>query len=399
MTNSFNPFTEQINVEYFVGREHLLQQFRDNLNGLRSRVPNHQFIAGVHGTGKTSLLAKLVELSKSEGFLAVMPILDAEVLSRGHIFTIMRSLISGVELTPGVRVSGLVSDWDKGKDSVYFQLPKTEDLKSDRLRHDLETVQKLLKEANIPGAVICIDEGQRIDGRALSALKNSLQMLDYYLLSISLRIISDSDGAVVEGRRLLETKAAEEAEGDIGAARFYVTGIPIGPFETNEEAADCIHRRLYDNVIQFDDEVIERIGWVNGRTPKNMISFSSALYNDAKRINISQVDVKVFNQTFRSVHGKKLSEAETFIINSSFDIATALRGLLELGQAADASTIANHLYPGIASDVRETLAEGIQGNLEHVCSTTPFCNKVQDRFEMSGPIDAYSVGLAIGLWK
>lgn len=399
MTNNFNPFTEQINVEYFVGREHLLQQFRDSLDGLKSGVPNHQFIAGVHGTGKTSLLAKLVEMSESEGFLAAMPTLDAELLSRGHIFTIMRSLISGVELTPGVGISGLVDDWDKGKDSVYFQLPKTEDLKSDRLRHDFETVRRFLKEANIPGAVICIDEGQRIDGRALSALKNSLQMLDYFLLSISVRIVSDAEGAVVEGRRLLETKAAGEAEGDIGAARFYVTGIPVGPFESKEEAADCIHRRLYDNAIQFDEDVIERIGWVNGRTPKSMISFSSALYNHAKRFNISRVGVGAFNETFKSIHGKKAAEAETFTINSSFDVALALRGLLELGQAADAATIANHIYPGIAADLHATFAEGIQGSLDHVCSTSTFCRKTQDKYEISDPINAYSVGLAIGLWK
>ena len=48
-----NPFTETKAGKYFVGREEEIDQFKYYLNGLRSGNPNHFYVAGVHGTGKT----------------------------------------------------------------------------------------------------------------------------------------------------------------------------------------------------------------------------------------------------------------------------------------------------------------------------------------------------------
>jgi hypothetical protein len=396
MTQDFNPFIEQIVVEYFVGREYKLKQFRGDLSGLKAKMPNHQYIAGVNGTGKTSYLAKLVEIAKGDGFIAVMPTLDAQSLSYGHVTTIMRSVVVGLQEQKGDHVPQIVNDWDSGKDSKYFYHPRAEELKGDRVRQDFEKLAALMKEANIPGAVICIDEGQRIDGRAMSALKNALQHLSSYLVVLSWRLLSDAGGAVAAGRLELDTKASTEAEGDIGASRFYVTGVPLGPFDTDQEAAQCIQRRLVDNTIQFDDEVVARIGRIASRLPKTMVLFANNVYQNAQKDAVQLVRSPLLNQTFRNMYPKEVMAAVTLLDNSPTGVRSALRGLLELRQASKPATIATHLYPGTKPELLSNLVDGIQGNLDRVCNSSSFCVKTQDRYEIPNPVDAYALELALG---
>lgn len=64
-----NPFTEQIeDINYFVGRDKLLNDFRAYLRGLKDGRANHQYVAGLHGTGKTHYLYKLAEMASEEKF-------------------------------------------------------------------------------------------------------------------------------------------------------------------------------------------------------------------------------------------------------------------------------------------------------------------------------------------
>jgi hypothetical protein len=394
MPQEFNPFTEQIAVQYFVGREHQLKQFKSDLNGLRSGMPNHQYVAGLEGAGKTTYLAKLVQIAKDEGFLAVMPTLDARGLSRDHISTILASVVRGVQEMPANDLQLLI-DWNSGKDAKYFLHPKTEELKSDRVRADFETLAKFLLERKIPGVVICIDEGQRIDGRAMSVLKNSLQYMHNYLIVISLRLVSASEGAVAAGRDLLNTKAMNEAEGDIGASRFYVTGVPIGPFDSEPEANQCIRLRLAGNIIQFDEDVIKQIGKISDRIPKNMIRLANNLYNLARQYSVQLVDISRLDEAFRSLYQSELLQAMELIANSSSTTRTVIRGLLKVGHACDSTMVCNQVYLGAPPDAFTSLVESVKGELERLSKTCTFILKREENFLISNPVYGYALRLVL----
>jgi AAA ATPase domain len=396
MPSEGNPFTEQIEVEYFVGREELLKQFHNDLNGLKAQHPNHQYVAGLNGTGKTTYLAKLVELAKTGNFLTAMPTLDQQVVARPHVSKIMRELIRELQ----VRLAGnYLDDWDSGGKSKHFYHPRSEELDSDRLRQDFQTIEKFMKEAGIPGAVICIDEGQRIDGRALSALKNSLQHLRSYLIVLSIRLVTDAGGAVAAGRNWLDVKVSSEAEGDLGASRFYVTGVSLGPFDTDDEAAQCIKRRLDGNIIQFDDDVIARIGRISSRLPKHIISISNTLYNEALKAGKYAVGTALLNQTFRNMYQKQVQEAMILLNNAPATTRSAFKGLLQLRQPATATEIAARLYPTADAEVQAPIADGIQVALEKVSAlpSVTFLSKADDHFDVPDPAYVYALELALGM--
>lgn len=389
----FNPFNESAAGEYFVGRENQIQQFKLSLNGLRQANPGHTYIAGVHGTGKTSYLAKLVEIATQEGFLAVLPTLDPNVLAREHISTIIASIIEGIDRVRGGEPT-LKNDWDKGKDSALFRHPRVDGVENNRMRQDFEMLGNVMKDSHVPGVVVCVDEGQRIDPRALSALKNALQFLSSFLIVISLRLISDTSGAVQSGRSMLDTKA-QEAEGDFGASRFYVNGLAIGPFETDNEVSDCIVRRLSKNEIQFDKEVIDHIAEITGRTPRDIIRLSHEAYNMAVERQVNIVNLELLNETFRKKYHIELREGLSLANSISEQGRSALRGLLKVGGKANAIAIANYLHPDATELTRSYLINGIQGDLERICGLSSYCIKSNDYFEVPNPIYAYALRLAL----
>jgi len=67
----FNPFNVQWMERYFVGRQDELRVFEINLQGLKQGQQSHLLVAGVHGTGKTFYLNKLVEIAKSKNCIGV----------------------------------------------------------------------------------------------------------------------------------------------------------------------------------------------------------------------------------------------------------------------------------------------------------------------------------------
>lgn len=391
----FNPFTEQVAVRYFVGREDELTNFRTDLSGLRAKMPNHQFVAGVNGSGKTWYLAKLVEIAESEGFVAAMPTLDAQSLARGHVDSVMRAVVAAVAKRLDESLP-LVDDWDKGAESTYFQHPRSTEVHSDRVRNDFETLARILAEANIAGAVICIDEGQRIDGRAMSALKNALQHVNSFLVVLSLRLVSDERGAATEGRLLLETKAVNEAEGDVGAARFYVNGVSLGPFSTDAEVDACIRRRLEDHTIDFLEDVISRISRLSGRVPKTIVNISNAVYDAAQKSKKSVADIAVLNSSFIGLHGAQFAAATTLVEGMAQSSRMALSALVQLRAPASATDIAQHLYPTVTPQLRVGLIDAVETGLTRICSPGAPCKKTDDKFEIATPVDAYALELALG---
>ncbi len=252
-----NPFTETIDGDYFVGREQELAIFEANLQGLRSKRPIHGYVAGIHGTGKTFYLYKISDIARSRNFCAVTSVLDASIPAYDQMTGLLRAIVVAVQsdlLRAGVPSgSGLEADWRFGEGSKLFQHPRHKSLTSDAVRQDLETLAEHARAAGRDGIVVCIDEGQRIEPFALSALKNALQPLGFYMVMLSLRLASDSRGGTVEGRSLLEERASL-AEGDIGAARLFVTGISMGPFASDLEVHRFFEKRTANSSIHFSHE-------------------------------------------------------------------------------------------------------------------------------------------------
>lgn len=394
---SFNPFNESVAGRYFVGREDQIRQFNLDLNGLRAKNPRHMYIAGVHGTGKTSYLAKLVEIGAASGFVAVQTSLNESAIARDHVNTIMEAVVKGIEDRRKKDGStAILSDWNKGNDSTLFQFPRSASLDNNKMRQDFETLSKYMDDWNIPGIVICIDEGQWIDPRALSGLKNALQFSNSFLTVLSLRLVRDVNNAVDEGRAVLDRKA-QDAGADTGASRFYVVGLPIGAFDTEKEAEECIKKRLKDNDIQFSDEVVTRIGRITGRVPRDMVRLSSMVYDNAARDQIACVNLDLLNETFRTKYPEEIRGAASLYNEISEQARSALRGLLKAGRKADAAIVVTHLYPDAAEAMRSFMIPGIKNELERICAASSYCLKTEELFSIPKPIQAYALELALGM--
>ena len=386
-----NPFNESVAGSNFVGREEQIHQFKLYLRGLKEHTPNHIFVAGVHGTGKTSYLKRLEEIAESEGFLAVTVPVNPDALARDQVCSIMISIIERIDKARG---SALLSDWDRGKDSTLFRLPRIDALDNTRLRKDFETLRDLLMESGSLGMVVCLDEGQRLNSYALSALKNSLQLLNSFLVVLSLRLLTDTGGNVAEGRALLDAKA-QEAEGDFGASRFYVSGIPIGPFDSTEEVSECIGRRLDGNAITFGADAIKAIGEITDRTPREIIRLSHEIYNRASVQNVTTVNLDLLNETFREKYQRELKDALYTSKMVSEQARQALKGLIAIGRKGSPSSVANQLFPDADEPTRSFVIAGIQGDLDRLCELSNICVKSDDSYEIPNAVIAYALKLVL----
>ena len=362
--NRFNPFTEQIAGKYFVGRESQLDLFINRLNGLKSNVPNHLFIAGIHGTGKTSFLGRISEIAKEHGLLSSITTLDTNKSGYEHVYSIIRAIIKSIQESQKLRVGSkhnFLNDFDSGENSQFFKFPKSKILNSDYINEDLVTIKELVLNQDKRGVVICIDEGQRIESSALSALKNAIQNIDYCLIILSLRLVDSKGGIANAGKAILE-KIVKDGEGDYGAARLFVNGIEIGPFETDQEAFECVTKRLHNNVVQYKNEVIQEIIKISERVPREIISLCSDLYNHSQEENIEFVDENAFNKMIRIIY-----ESETAFIEGicSSIPQSQLNILYTLSQGNEMTIleIGKKLYPCIDLLKSEYIKNGIEKDL------------------------------------
>jgi len=348
----------------------------------------------LHGTGKTSFLGKLIEIAGDHQVLGVMPTLDPNRTAHDHLSSILRAVAKGID---GVsKASGrVISDFDARLESKLFRHVKTERLESDFVRQDFETLESMAKAASITGTVVCIDEGQRIEPLALSALKNALQHMSSYLVVISLRLIADPEGAVSAGKSMLDDKA-RAAEGDIGASRFYVHGIAMGPFDTEKEAAECIERRLEGNAVKFTAEVIGRIGRITGRIPRDMIELSGKLYDRTVESKASTADLTLLHEAFTTLHRSKVTEARALCDGVSHNARIAMKALLELASKTTCERIVSHLYPGLNNHAKAYVVEGVQSDLARAVESSTLVRSDGDLFFVSDPISAYALELSLG---
>jgi hypothetical protein len=360
----FNPFTEQVAGKYFVGREGQLDLFITSLNGLKNNITNHLYIAGIHGTGKTSFIGRISEITKEHGLFAANTTLDSDKSGYEHINSIIRSVVKSLqESQRNISTSrqNFLNDFDKGENSEFFKFPKSKSLSNDIIKEDLETIKKLLINQGRTGIVICIDEGQRIEPSALSTLKNTIQSIDCFLVIISLRIVNSKGGISKAGRIILDKKA-EEGEGDYGASRMFVNNIEIGPFETEKEAFDCVTTRLVNNAIQFEADVIREIIHICEKIPREIISLCSNLYNHSQEENIDLVNTQAFIKIIKKIYDNDFVYIEG-ICSSIPQSQINILSILSQNDNLCISEIARLLFPNIDILKAEYIINGIERDL------------------------------------
>jgi hypothetical protein len=390
----YNPFTKGVAGKYFVGREEQLTQFANHLRGLEGRAPDHIYVAGLHGTGKTSYLERLTHLAADAGFVAAMTTAADKATARDQVVAIVEAIVEKLHerLVQSDTAPPILEDWNRGSESKLFRVPRspTRSPASDLLLKDFQRLEKYMTQANLPGVVICVDEGQRLEPDALSAFKNSLQQCTYFLMALSLRLPTATGGAVAAGRMLLDEKA-NAAEGDFGASRFFGTGIEIGPFKDDGEAADCLRRRLSGNVITFAESVIDQIVQIEARVPHAMIQLASSVYVAAANRGQAVVEEDLLASVFQSQHAAVVTEAVKLLDDSSEVTRGVLRSLVAIAAPATPEDVATQMYPGTVGDPLQHLVRLVRAELERIAESSACCMKMNDHYRIADPARAYAL--------
>ncbi|MGV9373096.1 MULTISPECIES: ATP-binding protein [Micromonospora] len=395
-----NPFTEQTATRYFVGRENQLRAFERSLAGLQAGRTGHMYVAGAHGTGKTSYLAKLVELARSADFLAAQPTLDPAASARQHVCSLLYSIIEAIDESIHVQGGGserpYTKDWDLGPNSAHFRVARTDRLVSDEVRADLKTLHRIAKDSGYEKIVVCVDEGQRIGPFALSALKNALQQLDDYLLVLSLRLVDGDQDTVAAGRAILDEKA-NEAEGDIGASRMFVSGVPLGPFDSDQEARACLLKRLEGNQVTFQEEVISLIAQVTRRHPAAIISLAAATYDYAVETLNFQADPRVFQDAFAKRYRKQYEQSIALCALLTETTKKALSALVSLEDPVSPEELTKRAFPECPADLADTVQKAVTSELHALLAVAPTIVVERDgRYCIPNPADRYAMTSALG---
>lgn len=388
-----NPFHEGAAGEYFVGREQQLKRFERALTSLRHSHPNHMYVAGVNGRGKTSFLAKLVEVARENDVLAVKVDLDGGVSARQQIISLFEKLVTEVDeaLAGVVGVGRLDAEW-KSKDGSPFRLPKEDRLQNDHLRQDLAYVSKIAGEQGFHHMVICIDEGERIEPYALSALKSALLSLKQYFVVLSLRLADDLQDPVRAGRLRLEEIAAA-ADRDIGAARLFVAGVGLESF-TDIQARQCMLRRLENNSISFDDAVIDLIARVAERLPDRIIQYAYDVYERTADEAIDVATVEMFRHAFVERHRPEMAEAMALRVQCTGTERRTLRELAHHDAPITPLDLARKVYSNVPADALEPVANGIMGMLNRVCASA-FCIEADEQYIVPDPVRRYALEISM----
>lgn len=391
---SYNPFSETVRDRYFVGREKQQQQFMSHLEGLRAGVPNHIFLAGRDGTGKTFFLRRMQDLSAQGGFVAVPVMLDEKRTPVQQTAGIMREMIKQLDLAVGRRGGklGLLADWEKGESSKVFNFPRLagDAPSSNLMREDFERLESEMVPRGIPGMVVCLDEGQYIHPSAMSALKASLQQCHRFLVVLSVRILPSTLPPSTEGRALLEEKA-RQAGGDFGAAAFYVAGIDMGAFESDAEAGDCIRRRLEDNRIQFDDDVIRDIAAIERRLPRGIVRLSSSVYSEAASDGAVRARARHLTTVFESAYPEQLTHMAAILAQRPEFVRQYLNAVAGAPAGATSRGLAESIYPNLPEQALKQLALTAEAELERVRQSLPTLRKHDALYILEDPVQAFAL--------
>jgi hypothetical protein len=400
MSDIANPFVETTTGAYFVGREAELEKFRANLGGLKNRLPNHEYVAGMEGTGKSYYLRKLVELAHAEGFIALVLSLDSGVSAYSQVRTVVGRVID--ETQRQTTVAGkplshqLRDDWDSGPAAKQFRTPKQELLIIDDLRHDFGVIGNYATGLGAPGVVVCLDEGQRIEPLALSGLKNALTEDGRFQVVLSWRLASDAGGAIEAGRRELHARATT-AEQDQGAARMFVAGTGMGPFATEQDVQHFFATRLEGKAIQFEVAVSTKLGEIADRIPGRMVALANRVFERGLKDRVTNVGVPTLDDCFREYYPAEVKQAVDLRANLPEDLAEILKSLCKFGKPATALELVNHAFAVYPETIRAAIAAGESQRLTKFCEQTGVLLKADDTFCVTSNIYRYALKIAMGL--
>lgn len=386
-----NPFTEQTPKHLFVGREPETRTFKANLDALDKGVTNHTFVAGLHGTGKTSYLDHINTIAKLADFVAVFSTVDEDDKPLGQI----SSAVLGVAEALDIEIGGgpYEADWLAGTASLLFRQPKRDALSSDALTRDFRVLSDAARdEAGKRGIVLCLDEGQRLSQQALSALKNAVQHQAHMLVVLSLRLDSFAGSAVVAGRAMLDAKASQ-AERDYGASRLFVTEVPMGAFSTEAEGVDCVATRLEGNALQFEPALIRAVVRLGDNVPRDIIRYAHKVYNLASVQGLVLAPLSVVDAVVEELHEIEVQTARDVVEGLSGLVRSQLAALLERGGAASTKEIAHAFGPG--SDRAADLEAVVHAELGALASRFSPLTRSHDGYELESEVHVQAVRLAL----
>ena len=334
-----NPFTPEYPAgPFFAGRDRQLRQLGELLGALTRGNSSNLCVVGRGGEGKTSYLEKIVDEAKCGGLVAAKCTLDLAKPAETDIDTIFQGLLREIEIVTGQQQ--LESDWKSGERSI-FRSPHYKEVRGDQLQMDFQRVLALLPN-EIKGCVVCIDEGQRINPIALSALKNALQPVKRGFM-IVLSLLNETTRENKEkGEEILDDLAAKA--GDPGASRFFKYNFAsLGPFDSQFEAEDCVRMRLRNNVVTFSGEVVSHIPKIVGRHPAGIIALARAVYQRTTEGGSAEADMKALRQAFVGEHQGEVTEAIRFCQQLSNTDRTIYRAALSFENRFSCMQVARHL--------------------------------------------------------
>jgi hypothetical protein len=395
-----NPFTEQVPDRLrFVGRESELRRFETTLDGLVGRQPSHTFVAGVHGTGKTSFLSRLVEMAGDRGCVATSMSMgepeDPPLAPLRAVQKILKAIAEAVDadLNAAGESSRLYDAWNAGSASTMFRQANLDYVDSDAILYDLRVFRAAAERVSAKGIVVCLDEAQRLPGSALSALKNALQHENGVLFVLSLRLLTDDGGPVKAGRDLLD-ELGSSAEGDMGASRLFITRIPMGPFGDYEEGIRCITRRLDQGPIDFEPRMIRELVWLASRVPRDIINYAAMVWDhaDAEAIRVAGRDV--LQTVVGAEHATELRQARQVAGELTGFKRTLLQQLVTYEDPVGAEQLAQAMAQTHGGDT-ELVAQLVAAELKDLLEVVGGLRHADETFFFARPVDAFMLRIAL----
>lgn len=387
-----NPFVPEYPAgKFFAGRERQLKLLGELLDGLSRGTSSNLCVVGRGGEGKTSYLEKVIEEARKRGLVATKCVLDISKPAETDIDTIVQSLLRDLEAATGQK--HIASDWASG-DKSSFRAPRYKEIRSDQLQIDFQHILDLLPSDGPKGCVICIDEGQRINPIALTALKNSLQPLGRgYLIALSLLNPERQAENKEKCLELLEDFAASSR--DPGVSRFFRYNIAsLGPFDTQDEAEDCIRKRLENNVVSFTQDAIIRVPKVVARHPAGIVELSRAMHQLAVERCDRIADLLVLREAFISSNRDDVTNAIQFCQQLSDTDRSIYRIALSYESEFTCMTVCKHLLADKSEFPTDELIENIRAAFDRLVGAK-FCTREDKAYWFSESKRAYALRLAL----
>jgi len=316
---------------------------------------------------------------------------DPDESPLAHVVALVRATLEACQEATGA-TANLTADWDKGAASAMFRLPRLQSTfpQIDPFLADMRRIQRLLVAGPVSGAVICVDDGQNLSPRALSALKNTFLHLDRFLLVVALRISEANRDPIDAGREWLDAQAVS-AGGDHGASRMFQHGIAMGPFKTEAEGIDAIQKRLEDNAITFADSVAAAITHVGAGVPHHMMDLAYEVYDTATNADETVATDEMFAAAFRGHYRLAFAEVAGVLDTSSATGRRALTALAKSPYPATALDLVRRLWPDVSGDVEKSLEETIESELHRICADWAHCQVNDETFAIPDPKYSFAI--------